>query len=139
MHCVDRPAVILADGTEIWYQNNKRLRVGRPAVIHPNGTKEWYQNGFQFWDDDLPTLECANGTLCWEYNEFPLPLGVSPVIGRNSGLHRIGGPAVIRPDGTQVWWYYDVRHRQDGPAVERPDGTKEWWIRGRRIGCPETC
>jgi len=82
---------------------------------------------------------------------------------RNGGLrvtigfsaHRLAGPAVITPDGTQIWfrdgmkhredgpavinsggdeyWYlYDKLHRKDGPAITDPDGVKEWWQNGKR-------
>ena len=41
----DLPAVILADDTEIWYQNEKLHREDEPAVIHSDGIEEWYQDG----------------------------------------------------------------------------------------------
>lgn len=73
-------------------------------------------------------------------------------------LHRLDGPAVVRPDGREEWyrngnlhrddgpamviggnefWYRHGRlHRWDGPAVVRVDGTSEWWLNGTRIGDP---
>ena len=47
-------------------------------------------------------------------------------------LHRVGGPAVIRSDGSESWWEDGGLHRIGGPAVDRPDGPKEWWVNGER-------
>ena len=42
----DKPAVIEADGTQIWYKNGNLHRDNDlPAVIYKNGTQEWYKNG----------------------------------------------------------------------------------------------
>ena len=46
----------------------------------------------------------------------------------NGELHRIDGPAVIYPRGTQSWWLNHKRHRLDGPAIIRVDGTQEWYV-----------
>lgn len=75
-------------------------------------------------------------------------------------LHRIDGPAVEHPDGTQEWWQYNRLHRDDGPAIEaadgarfwyrlgkrhrvdgpaviRADGSCQWWVQGRQIAPPD--
>ncbi len=36
---------------------------------------------------------------------------------KDNKLHREDGPAVIYPDGTEIWWYEGETHREDGPAV----------------------
>lgn len=46
-------------------------------------------------------------------------------------LHRIDGPAIIRPDGNEGWYFMGKLHREDGPAVIRPDGYKAWWLNGK--------
>ena len=46
-------------------------------------------------------------------------------------MHRRGGPAVERADGTGSWWVDDKLHRLDGPAVERADGTRQWWLHNK--------
>ena len=53
-------------------------------------------------------------------------------------LHRIGGPAVERADGSKVWHEHGKLHRIGGPAVELADGTNVWWEHGglHRIGEP---
>ena len=48
-------------------------------------------------------------------------------------LHRDGGPAIERPDGTKEWLYRGQRHRDDGPAVEWASGRQEWWTTGRWV------
>lgn len=48
---------------------------------------------------------------------------------------REDGPAVIRVDGTEEWWYHGKLHREGAPTVIKTDGTQEWWsgdIRARR-------
>jgi hypothetical protein len=46
--------------------------------------------------------------------------------------HRVGGPAVIYSDGGQYWYQHGVLHRVDGPAVIR-EGHHEWCVQGREI------
>ena len=47
-------------------------------------------------------------------------------------LHREDGPAYIREDGTQEWWWHGQLHRSGGPAVEYSDGGKFWHYMGKR-------
>ena len=35
---------------------------------------------------------------------------------KNRKFHRIDGPAIINPDGSEEWFNEGVRHRLDGPA-----------------------
>lgn len=46
-------------------------------------------------------------------------------------LHREGGPAVIKANGDQQWWTYNLLHRENGPAIERADGYKAYFNMGR--------
>jgi hypothetical protein len=62
-------------------------------------------------------------------------------------FHRIGGPAIICPNGDQSWWQYGQLHREDGPAreyryihnvstIDRYDPPLiDWWIRGKKVNC----
>jgi hypothetical protein len=43
-------------------------------------------------------------------------------------LHRIGGPAIIRSNGTQAYWVDGKRHRTDGPAVIYLNGNQEYYV-----------
>jgi len=45
--------------------------------------------------------------------------------------HREDGPAVIYPDGYQVWYKEGLIHREDGPAIIRADGRREWYKDGK--------
>jgi hypothetical protein len=47
-------------------------------------------------------------------------------------IHRLDGPAIIYPSGTEEWYKNNYLHRLDGPAIKRPDGTEEWRINGTR-------
>ena len=42
----------------------------------------------------------------------------------------------IQKNGTQIWWQNDKLHRGGGPAIARLDGTEEWWVDGAHIGEP---
>lgn len=72
-------------------------------------------------------------------------------------IHKKGNPAVIKPDGAEMWYKNGKLHREDGPAVtyagiaehyyiddnlhredgpamtyDTPDGShKEWWVNGK--------
>ena len=45
-------------------------------------------------------------------------------------LHRMHGPAVIYPDGTEFWYQRDKLHRIDGPAKILFDGKCQWYLDG---------
>jgi hypothetical protein len=48
-------------------------------------------------------------------------------------LHRDGGPAIIHPDGTQIWMCRGTLHRDgDEPAITRPNGAKHYYKHGER-------
>ena len=58
------------------------------------------------------------------------------IVYRNAeGLrHRIGGPAIIYPNGTRYWVQNGVLHRLDGPAVENVvRGVRIWYIYGKAL------
>lgn len=53
-HRTDGPAVMFANGTQVWYSNGKLHRRDGPAVIRATGTQEWYLHGqeltqFEHW------------------------------------------------------------------------------------------
>ncbi len=51
----------------------------------------------------------------------------------NGDRHRVDGPAIIYPDGTQFWYINGKLHREDGPAVIYPNGIQHWYINGNDI------
>lgn len=46
-------------------------------------------------------------------------------------LEREGGPAVIDPDGAEIWMKNGCYHREDGPGVIYADGTEAWTLNGK--------
>jgi antitoxin component YwqK of YwqJK toxin-antitoxin module len=75
----DKPAVILANGTQYWFRNGEIHRDNDlPAVIRASGTKEWYQHGELHRDNGKPAIVYGDGTKEWYKNgefikstEFP--------------------------------------------------------------------
>ena len=79
------------------------------------------------------------GDMIWMKNRWCFHRIDGPAIIRTDGtqlwfingkLHREDEPAIISPDGSEMWWVNGKRHREDGPAVIRTDGSQEWWING---------
>jgi hypothetical protein len=117
-HHLDGPAIILPDGSQMWWYAGKRHRAGGdPAIIYANGDKLWYVNGKRYRLDG-PAVIRANGTRVWYINDRP---------------HRVGGAAFIGADGMRAWYINGVLHRLDGPAVIRMNGTEEYWINGEKM------
>ncbi|CAB4196736.1 hypothetical protein UFOVP1290_256 [uncultured Caudovirales phage] len=50
-------------------------------------------------------------------------------------LHREDGPAVHLANGHKEYTIHGVLHRLDGPALEYASGTKSWFYNGKRIYC----
>ena len=48
-------------------------------------------------------------------------------------IHRCDDkPAIIKSDGTQMWWQNNKIHRDnDEPAIIKASGAKEWWLNGK--------
>ena len=67
LHRDDGPAVVFADDTKQWYQNDKLHRTDGPAIEYANGTKQWYQNGLLHRIDG-PAVEWADGNEFWYIN-----------------------------------------------------------------------
>jgi len=71
-------------------------------------------------------IDHGNGIVEEHYHE-------GTIIWRKDGItHRIGGPAMIKPNGELHWMEEGKHHRLDGPAVIYPDGKEDWYING---GC----
>ena len=58
--------------------------------------------------------------------------GIIYYYNENDQLHREDGPAVIYPDGTEMWYKNDQLHREDGPAAIFPDGEEYWCSDGEK-------
>lgn len=66
--------------------------------------------------DDPPTAVFQDGTKEWR-DQWRL-------------LHRVGGPAVVLPNGGTNWYHHGKLHRLDGPALDYRDGRKIWYRYG---------
>ena len=44
LHRTDGPAIVHANGTKLWYQNDQCHRTDGPAIMWPDGRKWWYLN-----------------------------------------------------------------------------------------------
>ena len=64
VHRTDGPAIIHADGTKLWYQNDQCHRTDGPAIEWTDGTKSWYQNGKRHRIDG-PAIEYSDGNRAW--------------------------------------------------------------------------
>lgn len=51
-------------------------------------------------------------------------------------LHRVYGPAVIRDDGCEFWFFEGKQHRIGGAAARFPDGSLKYYLHGKAY--PET-
>ena len=51
---------------------------------------------------------------------------------RDGILHRLNGPALTHPNGSQYWFQYGKQHRTDGPAITRGNNSKSWYQHGER-------
>lgn len=73
--------------------------------------------------------------LCASYNEFNeielikvMEISYKNIIGNE--LHRTNGPAIVKNDGSQYWYWYGELHRTNGPAVIKHNCEK-WYLHGK--------
>ena len=106
LHRIDGPATI-SPGSETWWLNGKRHRIGGPA----------------FTQSSKMVIRATTGLV-----DVPYP---QEQWYQNGQLHRIDGPATISPD-SETWWLNGKRHRIGGPAVIEPY-YEEWWVEGAKL------
>jgi hypothetical protein len=101
------------------------------CLTDSGGSKRWFINGAYGREGGLPSIEHPDGSQHW-YVE-------NPKRGRGFGQrdaieHRTDGPAIIRANGDQFWFFMGDLHREgDLPAVELADGTKKWFVNGKYV------
>ena len=117
-HRLDGPAVICANGDQIWYQHGREHRLDGPAIERVSGRKEWYVKG---------KLHRLDG-----------PAIIDPDIGeewyQDGVYHRDNEqPCVINPrHKIWVWHRFGKLHRTDGPAIITQDPAfQAYYINGR--------
>lgn len=145
LHREEGPAVVrpCPGGSEkLWYRSGKLHRDDGPAIERENGRTEHWLNGERWLDGPWVLLQKAEGRIIEKTNpeEDGVELKVQPdgtvLWYRYDVLHRDDGPAVIRPcrNGQHdfFWYQYGKEHRDDGPAEMRGDGTRSWYLDGKR-------
>jgi hypothetical protein len=69
------------------------------------------------------------------YSTFDVKTGIKTwFIGCQTGkhaYHRIGGPAILHPDGSQYWYRFGELHRTGSPAISLASGYKAWYHNGK--------
>lgn len=116
------PAILANDGFAKWFLNGVLHREGGlPAILYPDGSQEWWEHGQLHRDDNRPAIMRAERPARdMEYEEY-----------WSRGMrHRVGGPAVVLPDGREEYWFEGKRHREGGPAIVYPEGYVEYWVNG---------
>lgn len=58
----EEPSVVFKNGTEYWYLNGKRHRIGGPAITTSGETKVWFVNGLKSREDG-PAVERKDGRV----------------------------------------------------------------------------
>jgi len=66
----------------------------------------------------LLSFQYSDGDEAWEIRE-------------NGLLHCEWGPAVVKPDGAEEWYYMGLKHRTNGPAATWSDGSQLWYCMGQ--------
>lgn len=89
--------------------------------------REVKRSGMVMWSDELGRPHRINGPA------IVFPNG-SEQWYRHGELHREGGPAMIWVGDSEAWFQNGVRHREDGPAytILKTD-IKMWWIHGEQV------
>lgn len=67
-------------------------------------------------------------------HSFPIVdlLGKKTWVDKNGKRHREDGPAVIWPNGEEIWYIHGKMHREDGPAyINKSNGETAWYYEGK--------
>ena len=140
-HRIDGPATIDDNGDSIWYMHGRRHRFGGPAVVYANGNTEWYIYGSYCtkpWHDRVirEMFEPPPDPHDIMVEEFMLTRKVTfdgsiRYLNAEGQSHRLGGPALLRADGAELWYRNNLMHRFGAPAVVYPNREKQWRLNGK--------
>lgn len=98
------------------------------ALTAPDGTVRHFINGALGREGDQPAVEYPDGTVVY-YTVNPK----RGAMGQRTSLeHRVGGPALIRSNGDQIYYHLGKIHRDpaEGPAVILSNGVRKWFEHG---------
>lgn len=107
------------------------------SLTAPDGTIRHFINGALGRDGDLPAVEYPDRGVVY-YCENPKRGG----FGQHSSVeHRVGGPALVRANGDQIYYQLGKVHRDpdEGPAVILHTGVRKWFVNGEclRVEWPQ--
>jgi hypothetical protein len=116
----------------------KLHRLDGPALELKDGTKWWYRNNERHRDDDDGPAFIGPNVQTWYKTNMRHRMGgpaeiyadASQLWYVNDKLHRVGGPA-FESSGEKRWYQFDVVHREDGPAITNGHG-EQWYVWGIR-------
>lgn len=134
IHCESGPAVVMADGEEVYYcdgrrltldQYNERLKISPHYYHMSNGVTQ------RIWTDKLtnrvsrkdgPAIESTDGS----YTAWML----------NGQFHRVGAPAVFKNEKIKCeeeYYFYGKLHNPDGPAkINHVTNRSSYYLDGER-------
>lgn len=124
LHREGGPATTQKYGLCEWWQHDRRHNASGPAMTWPDGSYEYWVYGERHREDG-PAIKYVTekkrwyafaGTDPWYFCRI-LPLCDSRPI----------------PNCYEVHFYHNSVHRLGGPAVNNPDGTQEWRVHGRKF------
>lgn len=116
------PALYLKTGEQYYYMNGLLHRTDGPAIVYQD-TEYWFQNGqihrdyTNIEEDGNPTVKKEDGTLIWYQHDK---------------VHRIGEPAIFRPNGSKEYYQNGLLHSPDNdtPAIIH-NGKEEFYQNGK--------
>jgi hypothetical protein len=138
------PAIFTKDGAQIWVNNGIIHNEGNPAIVHGN-LKLYYHRGMRMTEghnisSNIPKgiysmaitlkakiVHCDDKSCCLEYPDGTLYWYMTQKIIK----HREDGPAIIYPNGTQMYYIDGKLHRDDGPAVINERGDEYYYTKGK--------
>lgn len=100
--------------------NNYQLHFESLQFKHFNGTKV----EFKFLLENYPTTRILVKHLREKLKRY---------IDNNGQLHRLAGPALIKEDGTKLYYEHGKLHNAAGPAIIEPFGKKFYYRNGKFI------
>ena len=155
LHCINAPAVIYEDGTEEWWVNGRRHSKEGFAILSMQGLNIKISNGklrCKYRGDNDEFVLDTNGesyieaiTRTYHFlkslslEELELDQDNSIVADEQDVikfyyrgiLHSESGAAVVRTNGTQIYYQFGVKHCEYGPAIiDKKFDSKYWYQYG---------
>ena len=99
--------------------NKKEIIEESTCIVDKYGNKRWYNSKGEYHrENDLPAIECANGSKSWYLN---------------GKRNREKGPAIEYFNGDKYWWLNGKIHRETDCSIELNNGIKYWYWCGKKV------